>query len=439
MADLQLAQAADAYLDRTAASRQAHQAAERCIPGGVSRQTLAFPPYPFYATSASGALVTDVDGNSYVDFVNNFTSLIHGHGFGPVVEAAHRAVPVAAIGTPHPDERSLAELLADRLPGLEWLHFTTTGSEAVTYALRVARAATSRSRVLAFEGGFHGSANEMVRDVTNAPLPAGSAVPARAQSAGLEPTSALTAVYNDRESVTHAFRTWGHEIAAVILEPFLGNAALIEARPDFVAHVFDVAHRHGALVVFDEVQALRLGYHGLHGTDGWAPDLVAVGKIMGGGFPLAAYGGRRDLASVLEGPKPALVQTGTFTGAPIALGAGLAAMTHLTQDSFAGLDALGERLREGVRRALRDAGVVAHVNGRGSMFNVSINDQPVNSYRTHRSSDVAMLRALHDELLVRGVLVMPRGTGCLSTAHDSDHVDRLVTAVAESLAAVQSQ
>lgn len=409
--------------------------ASRVVPGGVSRQTLG--PVPVFAQRAGGVVVTDVEGRELLDFVANHTSLVHGHAFPPVVRAVTDGMAGLPLGTAHAVEAEFAELLRDRVPALDWLHFTTTGSEAVSYAARVARAVTGRSRLLTFEGGFHGSANEFVRDVHGEPLPAGSVVAARPASAGLEPTTALTAVYGDRGSVDAAFAGFGPDIAAVVVEPFLGNGGLVEAPREFLDHLFTTARSHGALVVLDEVQSIRTGPGGVHGLDGLEPDLVTIGKVIGGGFPLAAFGGRRGLAGVLEGPTPALVQTGTFTGMPLALTAGLVATRHLGTAEFAHLDDLGERLREGLRRELSDARVVGHVNGRGSMANVGFGVPTVGSYRALRATDGARLATVHDGLLERGVLLMSRGTAVLTTAHTSGHVDVLLSAFRETLAATR--
>lgn len=425
------------YQRRTPRSRALFEKAERIVPGGVSRNTLAFEPYPFTAAHAGGARLTDVDGNTYLDLVNNFTSLPHGHGHRPTIEAADDQLRrSSAVGTAHALEAEYAEELRSRIPALAALHFTTTGSEAVGLAVRVARAHTGRTRVLKFEGGFHGSHNELVQDTaTHAPLAPGTAVLARPASAGLEPTSTVTAVYNDPESVRAAFARWGDEIAVVVLEPFLGNAALVTAEQPFVDTLFAAAREAGALVLVDEIQALRAGPGGAHAAWGHTPDLVTVGKIMGGGFPLAAFGGRPDAMATLTGPDR-VTQTGTFTATPVALAAGRAAMAHLGPDVYADLAARTERLRAGVRAAFAEVGVPVHVGGQGSMFNLSVSAEPVTSYRAFRAADAERLADLRLELLNRGFLIMPRGTGCLSTAVTDDDVDRFLAAVAESVRAV---
>jgi glutamate-1-semialdehyde 2,1-aminomutase len=428
----------DQYRARTPRSHQLFVDAEQIIPGGVSRGTLAYQPYPFYAATAAGAVITDVDGNDYVDLINNFTSLPHGHAHAGTTAAVMAELSASsAIGTAHPREADYADELRRRLPALQRLHFTTTGSEAVGFAIRVARANTGRTRILKFEGGFHGSHNDLYQDIGGVPLPPGSSTPARPESAGLEPTRTLTAIYNDVESLRDAFSRWGDDIAAVVVEPFLGNAALVTADRHFLDALFEVAHAHGALVIFDEVQSLRADYHGAQGRWGYTPDLVAIGKIVGGGYPLAAFGGRADLMGVLSGTGPRVLQTGTFTASPAFLAAGQAAMRELGPAAYQALEIRTERLRESIRDEFARASIPVHVNGIGSMFNVSIAAEPITSYLAHRRADAALFADLRLELLVRGVLLMPRGTGCLSTAVTEDHLESVVAALREGLAAIR--
>jgi glutamate-1-semialdehyde 2,1-aminomutase len=430
--------ALDQYVRRTPESRRRFDAANSVIPGGVSRSTLAFAPYPFYAAEAKGAEIVDIDGNVYIDLVNNYTSLPHGHGHPETTRAAARELSISsAIGAAHPLELEYAVELRERLPAMERLHFTTTGSEAVGFAVRVARASTGRSRVLKFEGAFHGSHNELYQDIAPDPLPAGAIRVAQPASAGLEPSTTVTAVYNDTESLRNAFQRWGTEIAAVVVEPFLGNSALIAAERGFLDVVFELAAAAGALVIFDEVQSLRADYGGAQGRWNLRPDLVAVGKIMGGGYPLAAFGGRADIMSVLEGTPSSVMRTGTFTASPAYVAAGRAAMHVLGRDEYQALEDRTERLRDAIRSEFARARVPVQVNGLGSMFNIAVSDKPVNSYLSYRNCDASLLSQVRMELLVRGVLIMARGTGCLSTAVGDDHLERIVVALRESLAAVR--
>lgn len=422
------------YMRQTPRSQQQFESAKLVLPGGVSRTTLAFQPYPFYSQRAAGARVVDLDGNNYLDLVNNYTSLAHGHGHPATTRAAIAELSISsASGVAHPAELEYARDLRQRLPAMERLHFTTTGSEAVGFAVRVARANTGRSRVLKFEGAFHGSHNELYQDISCPPMPNGSARPSRPASAGLDASSTITAIFNDVASVREAFARFGTEIAAVTVEPFLGNSALILAQQPFLDAVFDLAAANGALVIFDEIQSLRAGVGGAQGIWGYRPDLVTIGKIVGGGYPLAAFGGRADLMTVLSDGELPVLQTGTFTAATAYLAAGRASMQALGITEYSQLETKTERLRVGIRDEFGAARIPVHVNGVGSMFNIAISEEPVHSYRVHRKSDTARLATFRLEMLIRGVLIMTRGTGCLSTAVTNDDVDSVIATVREAL------
>jgi glutamate-1-semialdehyde 2,1-aminomutase len=394
----------------------------------VSRQTLAYRPYPLFAERGAAQHLWDVDGNRYLDFVNNFTSLIHGHAFGPSVEAAIAELRRGgALGAPTPLELEFASLLMERFPAIEHVRFALSGSEAITYALRVARAYTGRKRILKFEGGFHGAHDEVQQSIGRPPLAPGTFSPGIASSAGLMDVATLVAIYNDPESVRAAFGAFGDEIAAVVVEPFLGNAGLIAAAPGFLAFLREIAHMHGALLLVDEIQSMRLAYGGAQQLHGLTPDLVTVGKIMGGGLPLAALGGVKEIMAALDGFTPDVPQTGTFNAFSAALAAGMAAMRSFGHDAIARLNRLGDKARAGITEVLSSAGIPVTVNGQGSMFNIIMASGPVNRYSTWYAARTDFWAATRLELLSRGIYVTARGTGCLSTPMGQGDVDRLLT------------
>ncbi|BBG04116.1 MULTISPECIES: aspartate aminotransferase family protein [Pseudonocardia] len=386
---------------------------------------MAYPPYPFYASHGEGARLTDLDGNVYLDLINNYTSLIHGHGHARTAEAARAGLIAGqALGTPTVEEAELARELRRRLPALETVRFTSTGSEALQYAIRVARAATGRKRVLKFEGAYHGSEVSLVQDIwPRTALPPGTARPALPSSAGLDDTSTLTAVYNDAAAVASAFGQWGDEIAVVVVEPFLGNNALITATPDFLDAVFEQARAHGALVLFDEIQGLRAAYGGTQSVFGVTPDLVTVGKILSGGFALAGFGGRSDVMAHLADTGDPMPQSGTFTASPIALRAGLAALSDFGEEDYSRLRTLRDGFAARSVEEFARAGMTVHINGMGSMFHININEEPVGSVAQHLRSDHALWIAVRLGLLNRGINMMLRGTGCLSTPMKESDID----------------
>lgn len=424
------------YEAQTPRSREALDAARRRLPTGLSRQTLLYRPYPFVARRGEGAYLADIDGARYLDFVNNYTSLLHGHNHGPSTEATYRAVlDSAAPGAPTELEFELAKELVARVPSQEWIRFAVTGSEAVLFAIRAARAFTGRPRVLKFEGGFHGSIDDVQVSIGSRPMEPGTVADGVPASAGVVCRDTIVGVYNDRASVNAAFALHGSEIAAVIVEPFLGNAALIPADRDFLHHVKAVAHEHGAVLILDEIQSCRLAYGAAQSLYDISPDLTTMGKTIGGGMPLASVGGRRDIMEVFDGFDAPVRQTGTFNAFPASLAAGLAALADWQAADVKRLNAMGDGLRQWLREAFERHGVAAHVNGQGSMFNITIG-APATDYRGFARADVATMEILHQELLARGVYIAGRGTGCLSTPMTEDDLEVFRAAVDSSIAAV---
>lgn len=427
----------DAYETRTTRSADARSRALRRLPTGISRQTLFYEPYPFFARTGRGPFIDDVDGNRYLDLVNNYTSLIHGHAHPATVAAiADAAAASSAPGAPTELELALAGELAERMPVLEWLRFAVSGSEAVALALRAARAFTGRRRIVKFEGGFHGCFDDVQLSIASPPMEPGTfgyGVPA---SAGLARSETIVAVYNDLDSVDAVFERHGGEVAAVIVEPFLGNGALIRAREDFVRRLSERTRAHGALLILDEIQSCRLAYGGAQTSYDVVPDLVTVGKTIGGGMPVAAFGGRRDVMSAFDGGRPQITQTGTFTAFPLGIAAGLATLADWDRQAIERLNALGARAREEVGAVFERRGVPAWINGDGSMFNIAFSDAPVDTYRALAATDATALGRLHRALLSEGIYLTARGTGCLSTPMDDTHLELLTEAVDRALSAV---
>lgn len=429
--------AARDYQSVTPTSELALRDARSRLPMGMSRSTLAFRPHPFFADHGEGAYLWDLDGNRYLDLVNNYTSLIHGHTHGPTREAVSRVMGSSpAPGAPTALERQLAEEINSRVPSIELLRFATTGSEAVLCALRAARAYTGRSRILKFEGAFHGSLDDVQVSIGQAPMAQGTFGPGEPATGGIPGVGTIIAVYNDLESLGAALDAHGEEIAAVIAEPFLGNAALIDAAEGFLGEARRLAHAHGALFILDEIQSCRLAHDGAQALHGVVPDITTMGKTIGGGLPLALAGGRADVMRVYDGFDPIVNQTGTFNAFPLSLAASLATLEHWQEPDIARLNSVGAQVRDSIRAIFAHHSVPVVVNGRGSMFHITFTEAPVDCYRTFAESDRSPVLALHRELLNRGVFLMARGTGCLSTAMTDGDVELFLEALSDSVSAV---
>lgn len=425
------------YLEQTPRSRELFESARAHLPGGSTRMTLFHRPYPIYAAAGEGCMLRDVDGNSRIDFINNFTSLIHGHAHKDVVAAVMAQLPSGtAYASPTHGEIELAEELKRRVPSIESMMFNNSGSEAVLGAVRAARAFTGRTKIAKFEGAYHGSYDYVA--VSGKSLPTSSsndadAPVATADSEGLHPSAVEDAVvmrFNSIASVERALEAHGAELAAVIVEPICGSAGMIPAEPEFMRALRRETERRGILLICDEVIALRLGIGGGQGEYGIRPDLTSMAKIIGGGFPIGAFGGRRDIMEVFAvgGKGPRALHLGTFNANPVSTTAGLATLRALDAAAFERLNALGEAARTALRATLAIREIAAQVTGAGSLFQVHFTKTPINDYRSARMANADAAFLLFLGMMNRGVQLASRGMGCLSTPMQQTHVDRLVQA-----------
>jgi glutamate-1-semialdehyde 2,1-aminomutase len=407
------------------------------MPGGDSRSPLFHPPYPVVWREGAGCRLGDVDGNRLLDFTGNHTSLALGYGH-PAVEEAIRNQMEQGTVFPGTSERQirLARALCERVPSFEQVRFTNSGTEAVMIGLRAARAFTGRTKVAKVEGGYNGSFDAAMVSTAPALAEAGPRSRPRvvAGSAGLAPGSCESTVvlpFNDPDAATQLLEEHGGDVAAVVVEPVLGSAGMIPAEPAYLRALRDAATRAGSLLVFDEVVSFRVGYGGAQEHYGVTPDLTCLGKLVGGGLPLGVVGGRADVMAVFDpsaGP-PAVPHPGSYNANPLCLAAAGATLDVLDRDAVKALNHRGDEVRSGAARALAAAGLPACVTGLGSLFAVHFTEGPVRSYRDAVQGDAAMRLRFFLGLFAEGVLVDPRGVGCVSLAIGDAEVEALVAAV----------
>jgi glutamate-1-semialdehyde 2,1-aminomutase len=419
------------------ASEELFERARRVMPGGVNSPVRAFRAVggcPPFFVRGEGAYVTDVDGRRYVDCVSSWGALILGHAHPAVVRAAQQAVADgSSFGAPTPWEVEFCERLCAAVPSVEVVRLVNSGTEAVMSALRVARAATGREGVVKFDGGYHGHADVLL-------VRAGSGVATfdLPDSAGV-PRSAVQATYslpyNDLEAVQGLFRRRGGEIAAVLVEPVAGNMGTVPPQPGFLQGLRELTERYGALLVFDEViTGFRLHYGAAQDLFGVRPDLTCLGKVIGGGFPLAAYGGRAELMRLVA-PDGPVYQAGTLSGNPVAVRAGLATLQVLEGGAvYRRLEEVGRALEEGLRQQADRAGVPVCVNRVGSMLTVFFTAGRVVDYATARACDGARFARFFHGMLARGVYLPPSPFEAwfLSAAHGPEEVDQILQAAREA-------
>ena len=415
--------------------------AQQLIPGGVNSPVRAFRSVggtPRFIDRAEGPYLFDADGNRYTDYVLSWGPLIHGHAPAAVVAAIRaQAAYGTSFGAPTELELTLARLINSAMPALQMLRFVNSGTEATMSALRLARAFTGRSKLIKFEGGYHGHA-----DLLLAQAGSGLATLGLPDSVGVPPATVadtLTAPYNDLEALARLFEANPNQIAAVIVEPVAGNMGVVPPRDGYLHGIRALTREHRALLIFDEViTGFRVGPGGAQALYGVEPDLTCLGKIIGGGLPVGAYGGRRDIMQ-MGAPSGPVYQAGTLSGNPLAMAAGIATLNSLKEPGIYGaLDRLADALCEGIASAARAARVPIRQNRVGSMFTTFFTDTPVENYASAKTSDTARYGRAFHALLERGVYIAPSQfeAGFVSTAHSAeliqDTCDRAVAAFANT-------
>jgi glutamate-1-semialdehyde 2,1-aminomutase len=435
---------ATAITAETPRSRDASAALEaratRVIPGGVNSPVRAFKAVgggPVFMRRGSGCTVEDVDGNFYVDYLGSWGPLILGHAHPAVVAAVQEAAADGtSFGAPTEREVLLAEAITRALPSIELLRLVSSGTEACMSALRVARAFTGRSRIMKFDGCYHGHADSLLVKAGSGALTFGTPDSAGV-SAGVA-SETMSVPYNDLEAVRSAFEACGAEIAAIIVEPIAANMGVIPPAPGFLDGLREITAQAGALLIFDEVvSGFRYGYTGAQGAFKITPDLTCLGKIVGGGLPLAAYGGRREIMKVLAPLGPAY-QAGTLSGNPLATAAGLATLKVLEETNpYAALDRLAASLADGLSAAAREAGVAIQVSRAGSALTPFFAETMPTDYASAMSADRSRYAAFFRAMLERGVYLPPSQfeAAFVSAAHAESEIERTLAIARDALRA----
>ncbi len=416
----------------TKRSSRLFQRAQAILPGGVDSPVRAFKAVgmaPLFISRASGARIRDIDGNTFIDYVMSWGPLIHGHAPKGLVKAlASAARSGTSFGAPSPLEVALGERVRALMPSLERVRFVSSGTEATMSAVRVARAATGRDRMLKFEGCYHGHADAFLVKAGSGALTLGTPTSPGVTRAASADT--LVASYNDLDSVRRVFDANRDQIAAVIVEPIAGNMGLVPPAEGFLRGLREISAANGTLLVFDEViSGFRASAGGAQALSGVRPDLTCLGKIIGGGLPVGAYGGRADLMNLVS-PAGPVYQAGTLSGNPLAMTAGLWCLDRLEPRLYRHLAALGTRLAGGLAEAAREAGVAVQVNAFGSLLTPFFTEQPVRDYRSATSANTERYARFFRGMLNRGVYPPPSQFEAwfLSAAHTPKDVDDTIAA-----------
>ncbi|RIU93688.1 glutamate-1-semialdehyde 2,1-aminomutase [Oceanobacillus picturae] len=422
-------------------SEDAYKEAVDLMPGGVNSPVRAFKSVgmsPVFMQSGKGSRIYDIDGNEYIDYVLSWGPLILGHADDRVVSKLKEVVEKGtSFGAPTLLENELAQLVINRVPSIEMVRMVNSGTEATMSALRLARGYTGRDKILKFEGNYHGHGDSLLikagSGVATLGLPDSPGVPKGVAE------NTITVPYNDMKSVRYAFEQFGDDIAAVIVEPVSGNMGVVPPQDSFLQDLRTITEENGTLLIFDEVMTgFRVGFHCAQGHFGVTPDLTCLGKVIGGGLPVGAYGGKREIMEKVA-PTGTIYQAGTLSGNPLAMTAGLETLSALDKSSYEQINKKVDRLMEGFKEAAHAHDIPLQINRAGSMVGVFFTDQEVINYETAQSANLDYFAQYYRAMMEQGVFLPPsQFEGLfLSTSHTDEDIEKTISAVNHAFASIK--
>lgn len=425
---------------RNERSREAFARAKQVLPGGVNSPVRAFKSVglnPVYMDHGKGSRVYDIDGNSYIDYVGSWGPLIMGHAHPEVIEAIKKtAEKGTSFGAPTELETLMAELVVERVPSVDIVRMVNSGTEATMSALRLARGYTKRSKILKFEGSYHGHADSLLikagSGVATLGLPDSPGVPESVAS------QTITVPYNDLESAKLAFEKFGEEIACIIVEPIAGNMGVVPPLPGFLQGLRELTEQYGSLLIFDEVMTgFRVHYNCAQGLYGVTPDLTCFGKVIGGGLPVGAYGGKREIMEMIA-PSGPIYQAGTLSGNPLAMAAGYTTLKLLTKETYELLERQAVKLQLGFESNAEKHGIASTINRVGSMVCPFFTDTHVINFETAKTSNLEQFRAYFSAMLDLGVSIAPSQFEGMfvSAVHSDEDIKATIAAHDQALASL---
>jgi glutamate-1-semialdehyde 2,1-aminomutase len=414
-------------------SIEAFAEAKTLMPGGVNSPVRAFKSVkmdPIFMERGKGSKIYDIDGNEYIDYVLSWGPLILGHANDRVVEAIKKVAELGtSFGAPSLIETKLANLVKERVPSIEIVRMVSSGTEATMSALRLARGYSGRNKILKFEGCYHGHGDSLLikagSGVATLGLPDSPGVPEGVAK------NTITVPYNDLESVRYAFEQFGDDIAGIIVEPVAGNMGVVLPQPGFLEGLRDITTQYGSLLIFDEVMTgFRVGYNCAQGYFGITPDLTCLGKVIGGGLPVGAYGGRAEIMEQIA-PSGPIYQAGTLSGNPLAMTAGLETLSQLTPEHYEEFARKAALLEEGIKAAAQKHGIPHTINRVGSMVGFFFTNEAVTNYEQAKTSNLDYFASYYQEMANQGVFLPPsQFEGMfLSTAHSNEDIEKTIQAI----------
>ena len=421
-------------------SIEAMKIAENLMPGGVNSPVRAFKSVDtpaIFMDQAKGSRIYDIDGNEYIDYVLSWGPLILGHKNEQVIKKLHEAVDRGtSFGASTLEENKLAELVIERVPSIEKVRMVSSGTEATLAALRLARGYTGRNKIIKFEGCYHGHSDSLLikagSGVATLGLPDSPGVPEGTAK------NTITVPYNDLEAIKIAFENYGDDIAGIIVEPVAGNMGVVPPKDGFLQGLREITNDYGALLIFDEVMTgFRVGYNCAQGYFGVTPDLTCLGKVIGGGLPVGAFGGRKEIMDKVA-PVGNIYQAGTLSGNPLAMTSGYETLSQLTPESYEYFQELGDILEEGLKKVFSKHNVPITINRAGSMIGYFLNEGPVTNFEEANKSNLELFSQMYREMAKEGVFLPPsqfEGT-FLSTAHSKEDIEKTIHAFDTALSRI---
>ena len=419
--------------DKYAASRpnsfKLHKEAVKFMPGGDTRTATFFLPFPNFIVRGEGAYMHDADGNKLLDFQNNYTSLIHGHGHKPTVEAVQEQIALGSAYTaPFEKQIELSRLLTERFPSIDLIRYTNSGTEANMHALRIARAYTGKAKIIKTEGGYHGTTDVFEASVDPNIRKAGTLddIKVIPESRGVSANAlkdVLVVPFNDVERTRKVIEDNHEEVACIIIEPIMGSAGQITPDIEYLRFLRKITEEYNIVLIFDEVVTGRLSLGGAQKFYGVTPDITSLGKIIGGGTPVGAFGGKREIMEMYDPRQKKMYHSGTFNGNAVTMAAGLATMSAYDQDAVDYINNLGKRFKKGVVDIYGRLGLNMQVSGEGSIYNILFTDKKVKNYRDVAAAHEDLNKVLYLDLLTRGVFDAERGMFSMSTAMTEADID----------------
>ncbi len=429
----------ETYASQRPKSEALHKKACRYMPGGDTRTATFFLPFPNFIERGEGAYMYDADGHKLLDFQNNYTSLIHGHAHKETVEAVcQQMARGSAYTAPFEKQIELSGLLAERFPGIDLIRFTNSGTEANMHALRIARAYTGKAKIIKTEGGYHGTTDVFEASVDPNIKKAGTldSIKVIPESRGVSENAlkdVLVAPFNDIERTAKIIEEHHHETACMIIEPIMGSAGQITPKIEYLTFLREITERYNIVLIFDEVVTGRLTTGGAQKYYGVTPDITTLGKIIGGGTPVGAFGGKEEIMQMYDPRRKQMYHSGTFNGNAVTMAAGLATMKAFDEEKAAYVNKLGDRFRDGILGIYRRLGLNMQISGAGSIYNTLFTDKPVSNYRDVATAHEELNKILYMALLNKGVFNAERGMFCMSTAMTESDVDFGLDAVKSAL------